>query len=220
MACSAGNATSSIASTSTTVESTTTTFLNPFLDLAEEPSNFSARDVVSVVGLPVDEKAWVGSFPADDVEFFGNLWPFDRLDAGLISLGEAASYDGGPAWEKVSQNGKEDGYFPQEMTGVLGLPEDITNEAADLVAASADELLTTVANSIAEKEAQQSIQITLREFGGREVYFDLIGGTDPATRGQRLRVVVEEYEEGFRVTLVESRIICVSRLSDAGTCSQ
>jgi hypothetical protein len=36
---------------------------------------------VSVVGLPVDEKAWVGSFPADDVEFFGNLWPFDRLDA-------------------------------------------------------------------------------------------------------------------------------------------
>jgi hypothetical protein len=81
MACSAGNATSSIASTSTTVESTTTTFLNPFLDLAEEPSNFSARDVVSVVGLPVDEKAWVGSFPADDVEFFGNLWPFDRLDA-------------------------------------------------------------------------------------------------------------------------------------------
>jgi hypothetical protein len=105
------------------------------------------------------------------------------------------------------------------MTGVLGLPEDITTEAADLVAASADELLTTVANSIADLDGLQPIQISLREFGGREVYFDLIGGTDPATRGQRLRVVVEESEEGFRVTLVESRIICVSGLSDAGTCS-
>ncbi len=217
-ACSAGSASSSIASTSTTVKSTTTTFLNPFLDLVEEPSNFELGDVVAVVGLSVDETAWVGSFPADDVEFFGNLWPFDRIDAGLIALGEAASYHGGSAWEKVEQEGREIGYFPQDKTGVLGPPRDITLDVANLEAASADELLAAAANSIAQQEGLQAIQITLREFGGRELYFDLIGGSDPKSRGQRLRIVVEESGESFSVVSVESRIICVSVVLETGEC--
>lgn len=206
--------------TTTTLGATTTSFFaNPFLDVVEEPSNFAAGDVVSVVGLSVEDKAWVGSFPADDVEFFGNLWPFERLEANLIAVGEAASYDGGSVWERVGQEGREPGFFPQDKTGVLGPPQDITLEVADLTATSADELLTTVASTISEMEGLQPIQISLREFGGREVYFDLIGGLDPTTRGQRLRVVVEESGESFNVALVESSIICVKSVSGEGACT-
>ena len=207
-------------STTTTVASTTTTvFLNPFLDIVEEPSNFAAGDVISVVGLPLEEKAWVGSFPADDVEFFGGLWPFDRLGTELVAAGEAASYHGGPVWEMVVKEGREPGYFPQNRTGVIGLPRDITLEVADLEAATADELLSAVATTIAEVESLQPIQVSPRAFGGREVYFDLIGGSDPTTRGQRLRVVVEESGESFIVTLVESSIICVAGVDDGGACT-
>ncbi len=206
--------------TSTTIVETTTSFFpNPFLDVVDEPSNFSAGDEVSVVGLPSDEQAWVGSFPADDVEFFGGLWPFDRLDAGLVAIGEAASYLGRPIWERVEREGQPIGFIPQARTGVLGPANDITEDAAELQAASADELLALVAETIANENGLEPIQITTREFGGREVYFDLMGGGDPTSRGIRIRVVVEEGGDGFSVVQVESRDICVSGITDAGACS-
>jgi hypothetical protein len=198
---------------------TTTTFANPFLDVEEELSNFAPGDDVDVVGIHADDQTWVGSFPADDVPFFGRLWPFDRVESGLVAVGEAASYQGGPVWEAVEQEGRERGYFPQDNTGVLGEASDVTAAVADLEAGSADELLTGVAETIALAEGLEPIQITNREFGGREVYYDLLGGSDPETRGQRLRVVVEETGESFTVTLVESQIICVSQVTDEGICS-
>jgi hypothetical protein len=219
-ACSQGTDSTSDQTTTSLPEATTVfSFASPFLDVTEEPSNFTAGDVVAVVGLPADEQAWVGSFPADDVEFFGNLWPFDRVDAALVASGEAARYQDGPIWEKVGQEGKELAYFPQDNTGVLGQSEEVTADVADLEAASADELLSMVADAIAQAAGLEPIQISEREFGGREVYFDLLGGSEPTTRGQRLRVVVEEDGDGFVVALVESQVICVSRVTDEGTCS-
>ena len=220
VACEGGSAASTAPSTTTSVaESTTTTFYNPFLDIVEVESNFLPGDVVDVVGLTFDEQNWVGSFPADDVEFFGRLWEFDRLDAGLVSLGVAASYLDGAAWEQVEIEGREPGYFPQENTGVIGGAEDITVQAAGLEAASADEILELVAGTIAEAEGLDPIQITRREFGGREVFYDLIGGGDPTTRGFRLRVIVEENGDSFGVVLVERSIICVNVVADGGLCS-
>ncbi|HEY5890049.1 MAG TPA: hypothetical protein VIW94_05055 [Acidimicrobiia bacterium] len=218
-ACTSSGSSPEESTTTTLLAATTTLLANPFLDVVEEPSNFAGGDVISVVGLPLEEKAWVGSFPAADIEFFGNLWPVDRLDANLIAVGEAASYLGGPVWELVGQDGREQGYFPQDRTGVLGPTRDITLEVADLVGASADELLASVASTIADLQSQQPIQISQREFGGREVYFDLIGGSDPKTRGQRLRVVVEESGESFTVALVESSIICVAGVDTNGACT-
>ena len=79
--------------------------------------------------------------------------------------------------------GREPGYFPQENTGVIGEAEDITVQVAGLEAASAVEILALVAGTIAEAEGLDAIQITRREFGGREVFYDLIGGSDSKTRG-------------------------------------
>ncbi|MEX0796007.1 MAG: hypothetical protein WD274_04880 [Acidimicrobiia bacterium] len=219
VACDGGSAASTISTTSTSVAETTTTFLNPFLDVNEEESNFWPGDVVDIVGLPFDEQNWVGSFPADDVKFFGRLWEFDRLDAGLVSLGTAASYLGGAVWERVEVEGREPGYFPQEKTGAIGGTEDITVQVAGLEAASADEMLALVAGTIAEAVGLDPIQITRREFGGREVFYDLIGGDDPTTRGFRLRVVVEEIGDSFGVLLVERSIICVRIVADGGLCA-
>lgn len=218
VACDDGSAASTAPSTTTAVaEATTTTLHNPFLDMSEEESNFSPGDVVDVVGLPFDEQNWIGSFPA--VEFFGGLWEFDRLDAGLLSLGTAASYLNGDVWEQVEAEGRATGYFPQENTGVIGEAEDITVQVAGLKAASADEILALVAGTIAEAEGLDPIQITRREFGGREVFYDLIGGSDRATRGFRLRVVVEEIGDSFGVVLVERSIICVRVVVDGGLCA-
>lgn len=197
---------------------TTLSFANPFLDVQEEPSNFVAGAQIAVVGRPANDQAWVGSFPADDVEFFGSLWAFDRIDSGLIAIGEAASYQGGPVWERVEKDGKEPGYIPQNQTGVIGASEDITSNVSDLEAASADELLDLVADTIADAEGLEPIKITIREFGGRELFYDLIGGGDPTTRGERLRIVVEESGDVFRVAMVERWIICVSAVTEAGVC--
>lgn len=215
-----GDATDTTRPTSTTIVETTTSFFpNPLLDVEDVPSNFSVGDAVSVVGLPSDERAWVGSFPADDVEFFGGLWPFDRLDPGLVAIGEAASYLGGPVWERVEQEGRESGFIPQARTGVLGPADDMTEDVAELQAASADELLALIAETIAVENGLKPIQITTREFGGREVYFDLMGGSDPTSRGIRIRVVVEESGDGFSVVQVERQVICVSGITNAGACS-
>jgi hypothetical protein len=220
VACDGGSA-ASTANTTTTpvVETTTSTLHNPFLDISEEESNFLPGDVVDVVGLPFDEQNWVGSFPADDVEFFGRLWEFDRLDAGLVSSGTAASYLDGAVWERFESEGEAVGHFPQEKTGVIGDPEGITDLAAGLEAPSADELLDLVAGTIAESEGLEPIQITQREFGGREVFYDLIGSGEPTTRGFRLRIVVEEIGDSFGVVLVERSIICVRVLVDGGLCT-
>jgi hypothetical protein len=102
---------------------------------------------------------------------------------------------------------------------VIGEAEDITVQVAGLKAASADEILALVAGTIAEAEGLEPIQITRREFGGREVFYDLIGGGDPATRGFRLRVVVEEIGDSFVVVLVERSIICVRFVADDGLCA-
>ncbi len=218
VACDGDTAPTTAPSTATTVVNTTTiTLHNPFLDLREEVSNFSAGDAVDIIGLPFDEQNWAGSFPADDVEFFGRVWEFDRLDAGLLSLGAAASYLDGDVWEQVEIEGREPGYFPQEKTGVVGSAEDITSQAAGLEAASADDLLDLVAGTIAEAEGLDPVQITQREFGGREVFYDLVGD-DPTTRGYRLRIIVEEIGESFSVVLVERSVICVRLLTDTGLC--
>jgi hypothetical protein len=219
-ACNADSVSSSTTMrTTTSTAETTTTFPNPFLDVVDEESNFLPGDIIDVVGLPFDEQNWVGSFPADDVEFFGRIWEFDRLDAVLASRGAAASYLGGPVWERVEVEGREPGFLPQENTGVIGVPEDITAQAEGIEAASADEILALVASTIATEEGLEPIQITQREFGGREVFYDLIGDSDPATRGFRLRVVVEEVGDSFAVVLVERSIICVSALDDGGRCA-
>lgn len=217
-ACDGGSVVSTALSTTTSVEETTTALPNPFLDLIEVDSNFLPGDFIDVVGLSIDEQNWVGSFPAEDVEFFGNLWEFDRLDAGLISLGTAAQNLDGGVWERVEKTGLEPGYIPQENTGVIGEAEDITGQAADLEAATADELLTLVASTIAEADGLEPIPITRREFGGRELLYDLVGSGEPTTRGFRLRVVVEESGDSFGVVLVERSIICVRSLTDNGEC--
>lgn len=219
VACDDGSVASTAPSTSTSVAETTTTLHNPFLDMSEEESNFAPGETVDVVGLPFDEQNWVGSFPADDVEFFGRLWEFDRLEAGLVSLGTAASYLDGDVWEQVELVGREPGYLPQENTGAIGGTEDITVQVTGLEAASADELLALVAGTIAESEGLDPIQITQRAFGGREVFFDLIESSDPETRGFRLRVVVEELADSFGVVLVERSIICVRIVADNGQCA-
>ncbi len=200
------------------IETTTSFIPNPFLDVSEERSNFANGDPVDIIGLPMDDPAWVGSFPAEDQEFFGGLWEFDRLDAGMVSTGEAASYLGGLVWEQVGQPGKETGYVLQQNTGVLGTEEDLTPVVAELEAASADELIELVAGTIAASDGLEPIQITRREFGGREVYFDLIGADAETTRGRRIRVVVEEEGEAFRVVLVESWTICTRGVDATGLC--
>jgi hypothetical protein len=218
-ACSGGGETA-ITSTSTTIRSTTTTtFPNPFLDVVEERSNFSPGDVIDVVGLSLDDQAWVGSFPDDDVAFFGGLWEFDRLDPGLIASGEAASYLGGPVWERVEREGREPGYFPQENTGVVGLAEDVTDQVAGLEGDTADGLIATVAETFALADGLEPIQITQRGFGGREVFYDLVGGTEPGTRGYRLRIVLEEQGEIFVPVLVERSVICELGADEVGNCT-
>lgn len=214
--------TSSATTTETTrpPATTTTTLHNPFLDVVEEQSNFTAGDVVDVVGLPVDEQNWVGSFPADDVEFFGRLWEFDRLEAGLVALGTAASYLDGGVWERFEGGEDGIGHFPQENTGIVGEPVDVTTTVAGLTGDSADDLIALVAETVASAEGGlTAIQITRREFGGREVYYDLIGGDDPLARGARLRIVVEETSEGFGVLLVERATICVADVAESGECA-
>jgi hypothetical protein len=217
--CSGGGGTSTT-STTTTLRSTTTSAIpNPFLDVVEGPSNFSAGDVVDVVGVSLDNQAWVGSFPADDVAFFGGLWEVDRLNAELIATGEAASYLGGPVWEKVGREGREPGYFLQENTGVIGRTDDVTNQAADLVGESVDGLITTAAESFGVADGLQPIQITQRGFGGRGVFYDLIGGADPLSRGYRLRIVVAEQGATFVPLLLERSIICVHSVNESGDCA-
>jgi hypothetical protein len=215
-ACSGGGETATT-STTTTLAETTTSFHNPFSDIVEEPSNFSAEDVVDIVGLSMDDQPWVGSFPADDVTFFGELWEFDRLDAGLIAMGEAASYLGGPAWERVGREGREPGYFLQENTGVIGRIDDATAEVADLTSDSVDDLGMMVAGALAGA-GLEPIQIVPREFGGRELYYDLIGSVDDLTRGYRVKIVTEEDGTLFRVVSVERSLICVHGAAEAGDC--
>jgi hypothetical protein len=216
-ACSGGAEDTTTSTTTTPAETTTTSIPNPFLDIVEAPSNFSAEDVVDVVGLPLDEQAWVGSFPADDVTFFGELWEFDRLDAGLIAAGEAASYLGGPVWERVGREGREPGYFLQENTGVIGRIDDATAEVADLTSDSVDDLGMIVAEALAGA-GLEPIQILAREFGGRELYYDLIGSADELTRGYRIKIITEEDGALFRVISVERSLICVHGTDETGDC--
>jgi hypothetical protein len=215
-ACSGGGETATT-STTTTLAETTTSFHNPFSDIVEEPSNFSAEDVVDIVGLSMDDQPWVGSFPADDVTFFGELWEFDRLDAELIAMGEAASYLGGPAWERVGREGREPGYFLQENTGVIGRIDDATAEVADLTSDSVDDLGMIVAEALAGA-GLEPIQILAREFGGRELYYDLIRSADDLTRGYRIKIITEEKGALFRVISVERSLICIHGTDETGDC--
>jgi hypothetical protein len=216
--CTGGEGAATTVTPTTASETTTSSFENPFVDLVEEPSNFAGGAVIDVVGLSLAEQNWVSSFPADDVEFFGYLWQFDRLNADLVAVGEAASYQDGPPWEKVQQPGREIGFVPRENTGVVGAMEVITNQVAGMTSASVDDLVESVAESIGSSQGLEPIQITQREFGGREVYYDLVGGDDPLVRGFRLHIVVGEDGESFVPTLVEQSIICVSGTDAAGMC--
>lgn len=219
VACSDGTAVTTSETTSTTVE-TTTTFANPFLDVIDVDSNFDPGEPIVVVGLPATDPAWVGSFPASDVEFFGRLWEFDRVAPGLVAVGEAASYQDGAVWERVEMAGQEfPGFFPQAQTGVIGGIEDVTADVSDLEAPSADELLDLMAATLAQPEGLEPIRITIREFGGREVYYDLIKASDSENRGYRVRVVVEETADStFTVVAAERWILCVSGVDETGAC--
>jgi hypothetical protein len=205
-----------------------TTFTLPPMPTEEVPSKFVEGESVAVFGFSLDDHATLWGLPTDDDDapLSGGSGNFDRQATDLVATGIAKSWDGAPPWEylefgEVDEYGNPQygGYLPQDNVGFLGTTEVVTDEVADMSNERVDDLAVEIAQFFAEAEGLEVVQITQREYGGRELTFDLVGGIDDATAGWRVHIVMEEDGTLFRVVQVERTLFCWFAVDESGSCA-
>jgi hypothetical protein len=212
-------------SSTTTVESTTSTFTP--LPTEDVPSRFTKGELVAVFGFSIDDRATLRGLPTDsaDAPFSLGSGNFDRQATDLVASGMAMSWEGRPPWEHLSfgeldshGNPQYGGFIEPFHVGFLGATEKVTNEVADMTNERVDDLGMELAEYFADIDGLEVVQITQREYGGRELTFDLVGGIDKATAGRRIHVVMEEDGDLFRVVQVERTLFCWFAVDESGAC--
>jgi hypothetical protein len=221
----ASSTTTADTSSTTTVQSTTTTFATfPTEDL---PSRFEKGELVAVFGFSIDDRATLRGLPTDspDAPFSLGSGNFDRQATDLVASGIAKNWEGGPTWEHLGfgepdeyGNLQYSGFIEPFHVGFLGATETVTDEVVDMTNERVDDLGMEVAEYFADNDGLEAVPITQREYGGRELTFDLIGGIDEATAGWRIHVVMEEDGDLFRVVQVERTLFCWFAVDESGAC--
>lgn len=213
-------------STTTTVESTTTTF-EPF-PTEDVPSKFTEGELVAVFGVSIDVRAGLRGLPTDSPDAPPSLLSgsFDRQATDMVATGIAKSWEGGPSWEYLTfgevdeyGNPRYGGFIEPFHVGFLGASDTVTDEVADLTNDRVDDLGFEVAQYFAGIAGLEVVPITRREYGGRELTFDLVGGIDDVTAGWRIHVVMEEDGDLFRVVEVDRKLFCWFAVDDSGACA-
>lgn len=212
-------------SVATTAEATTSTF--PTLPVEDAPSKFEKGELVAAFGFSLDDHATLSGLPTDrdDAPPSGGSGSFDRQSTELVASGFAKSWAGDPPWEHFEfgeldefGNSQFGGYLPADKVGFLGATEDVSDQVADLVNERVDDLALDVARSFAGAGGLEVVSIMQREFGGRELAYDLVGGIDAATAGWRLQIVMEEDGDLFRVVQVSRTVFCWFAVDESGEC--
>lgn len=223
--CEAGPSPTTTGETTTTSQTTTTTF--PEFPIEDVRSKFIEGELVAVFGFSLDEHPTLSGLPTDrdDAPPSGGSGSFDRQATDLVATGIATSWDGGPPWERLELGGPDefgnaqfDAYLPQDRVGFLGGTEIVTDLVASMTNERVEVLAMEVAQHLADLEGLEVVPIMQREYLGRELTFDLVGGIDEATAGWRIHVVMEEDGNLFRVVDVERTLFCWFAVDESGVC--
>lgn len=223
----ASSTTAEDTSSTTTAESTTSSFA-PF-PTEDVPSRFAEGELVAVFGFSIDDRATLRGLPTDSPDAPPTLGSgnFDRQATDLVASGIATSWEGGPPWEHL-QFGEPDeygnlqygGFIEPSHVGFLGATETVTDEVADMTNERVDDLALEVAEYFASLDGLEVVPITQREYLGRELTFDLVGGIDEATAGWRIHVVMEEDGDLFQVVEANRTLFCWFAVDESGACAR
>lgn len=207
----------------TTTATSTTTAASTTTTLAGEPIELFARegDVLGVVGVAHDDVLNVRAGPGTDQPVVATL---DPLADDVIATGRARQLPRS-LWYEVDVDGVT-GWASIAFLAYIGDTFDSTDEAiATLGTGPIAETMVDVGRIVAETFASadpvSEITMTAPPTGSdtAEVTYDVIGLGDDSVLGFRVRVLaeVDEGGEAFRLTRVESTLLCARGLSE-GIC--